>query len=146
MGTFASVTWQTDDEVTSQKLGQMAQNDDWLKDNLVRGDHIQLASPDTTSTTCGRPVGLTPLSRMEAFNIRFDSGSHVSSWDITIDLPPVFTAPPICVGTVANNTRLSLTCKVINHCSTSYVRFRIFHVDLNTIQMTGSLNVVAFGY
>lgn len=104
MAVYESLSWQEDDEVTSEKLNKMTQNEQWLKDKMIIGGlHVRITGAGTL-----RPDGYTPgtyhLKTMEHILHKFDSGVPVKTYDFNVEVPNVFKGLPGVLVTLKGAT------------------------------------------
>lgn len=99
MGQYATVVWSEGDEVTSIKLEQMAQNEQWLKDNIIVGNMNWIPNA-LGAVTEGREPGVVPATKLEVVEYRYDSQVPVKYYDFTVKYPPVFTQPPVTLFSI----------------------------------------------
>ena len=131
MPTYASVSWQDGDEVTSAKLNQMAQNEQYLKDNIIIGNTTINGS---TSSAL----------KIEAIRMEFDSNTAVQVYNFRVDLPPVFTEPPVIV--FSHNVLLYFTVAHLTESNrTDYCEFYMVENLQNIVRFQGTLNIIAIG-
>jgi hypothetical protein len=69
MAVFTEVTWNADDEVTSEKMQQMAQNDVYLRDQITG------FSSTTTTITTNYQAADTALAAEDTKRIRYTEGN-----------------------------------------------------------------------
>jgi hypothetical protein len=142
MAAFATVTWQEDDEVTSDKLSQMSQNDTWLKDNLILGNFS--APPNALGTIAeGRTATREPITKMEAIAFAFDSQVPVYNHDFDVPLPPVFTAAPIIA--ISYNVENFYSVLHTHSITPNKVHCTISNRDGLTTRIQGVVRIIAVG-
>lgn len=144
MPSYATVVWQPDDEVTSDKLQQMCQNTDWLKDRAILGN-VTFQYGNLGQAPFGRTPGTMQANREDGLYIPFDSQVPVSSWSVDIPYPVGYTVPPICVVTIAQGQGDNLCGVLTQDASTAKAIYRVFKRDGSTVQLRGALNVMLFG-
>jgi hypothetical protein len=131
MPTYASVSWQDGDEVTSAKLNQMAQNEQYLKDNIIIGN---TTINDTTNQAL----------KIEGIRLDFDSQSAVQVYNFRVNLPPVFTEPPVIV--FSHNVLLYFTVVHLTESNrTDYCEFYMAENLQNIVRFQGTMNIIAIG-
>ena len=131
MPTYASVSWQDGDEVTSAKLNQMAQNEQYLKDNIIIGN---TTINDATAQAL----------KIEAIKVPFDSNTNVNVHTFRVNLPPVFTEPPVIVA--SHNVLLYFTIVHVTETNrTDYVEFYMCEKDGGNVRFQGEMNIIAIG-
>ena len=131
MPTYASVSWQDGDEVTSAKLNQMAQNEQYLKDNIIIGN---TTINDATAQAL----------KIEAIKTPFDSNTAVQVYNFRVNLPPVFTEPPVIVA--SHNVLLYFTIVHVTETNrTDYVEFYMCEKDSQIVRFQGEMNIIAIG-
>jgi hypothetical protein len=145
MATYEYVTWQPDDEVTSTKLAQMANNEQWIHDNMLTGSVSYRAGGDGVAPT-GKTPGTHVADTVYGIYQNFNSLVATTSYTIKITYPPIFTEPPVIVATVANgNAASSFVCIITRNSGTDYANVRIFRRDGAAVVISGGLNVMLIG-
>ena len=97
LGQYASVQWEAGDEVTSTKLNQMAENDDWLKDNMLTGE-MRVPIGTLGQVAIGRTRGVTQAKKLTIVTRWIDSQTPVKEIDLGFAIPPGFSQSPICLA------------------------------------------------
>lgn len=145
MAQYATVTWQKGDEVTSQKLQQMASNEDWLKDNVILGN-ISYPQNNLGGVAMGRKNEMVRATRLEAINMVFDSQAPAPFLDLEVPLPPVFTEAPVGVVSIANDEGgHRFGCTWINDNTTDKWILRLWEQHSRSVRISGSLNIILIG-
>lgn len=141
---YQYVNWQPDDEATSTKMKQMADNEQWIHDNIVTGDIIyRTGSPNLQPA--GRTVGSQVAKDIYGIYLPFDSVTPASFYSIDITYPPVFTTPPIIMVTISNAFGDNLAGVVTSDTLTTKATYRVFRRDGAAVQLRGALNVILLG-
>jgi hypothetical protein len=144
MGTYTTVTWSPNDEVTSSKLQQMSDNDTWLKDNALIGRMVFPLNASLNKVAAGRSRGSVVGKRLEVIQYPFDSMTPTKEFEVRVPLQPVFTnAPIILVTPYSVFTRVSV--RILRQGQNKYVDFRISEIDSLSRRLVGELNIMAFG-
>lgn len=143
MAAYTTVSWQKGDEVTSTKLQQMAQNEQWLKDNAIVGNLNYIASA-LGAPPAGRSLGIHTATRLEAIRVDYDSQVPVSGFIVKVNLPPVFTEPPI-IASSHSTIDFYTNCMLYVADRTDYCEFHISHRDGQTVHLRGQLHIICMG-
>lgn len=141
---FLATTWAPNDEVTSEKLSQMSDNDDWLKDNALTGVIYYMGDEDGDAPF-GRTIGSTTAHQLLGIRVDFDStiAGAATSYTFKINLPPIFTEAPIithsmnCFGFCAS--------QLVTGDRTDYCEILIYSVDGASMLFIGKLNLILMG-
>lgn len=169
--TYTPVGWQADDEITYQKLQQMSDNIQFLKDNYMSGKHRNLraipnVSSDNTAINAG-PLGTTerleltvPCTKIwaacEAFNIGLAAGGFNAIhywvyWDAG-----TFTRPPVAVASMLNSNpndggnvddiqRRTVAC-VLDDRFADHTVFILTGIEPNNVYWNGRIHAIMVGY
>lgn len=144
MADFAKVTWQKWDEATTTKLGQMAQNEDWLKDNLTV-QKVVYALGDGGLMPPYRSPGTYNMTKAYAMYVPFDSLIPVAAVDVTIRYPETFTQLPVVVVSNSNGNGYEIAGTTYRITATEAMH-RIYHRDGKGLRFTGALHVWLCGF
>lgn len=129
MAAYATVTWQAGDEVVSQRMQQMANNEQYLYDKLITGD-IEYRPSALGNAPAGHNAGIIEAKRIGAMRIDFDSQVPVPQHLVHIDITNLaFTEPPVI--SMAYNV---LNCFAV--CQLS-IADRIDYIELLLAERTG---------
>lgn len=143
MAVFQTVSWSAGDEVTVQKMQQMSDNDQYLKDNMVIARNV-FTQNSAGKVANGRVRGTNLAKRIESIAIVFDSGSARKECDVRIPLHPVFTKPPL-VFVTPYVPFYKVSCRILRVSGTKYVDVRVSTIDNSSQRMQGELNLLAVG-
>lgn len=143
MAVYQTMSWSPGDEVTSQKMQQMADNDQYLKDSMVLVRNV-FTQNSAGKVANGRVRGTNPASRIESIAIVFDAGSAKKEYDVRIPLPPVFTKPPL-VFVTPYVPFYKVSCRILRVGGVKYVDVRVSTIDNSSVRMSGELNLLAVG-
>lgn len=141
MGQYSTTTWEEGDEVTSQKLEQMAQNEQYLKDNLLLTNVNILPNPNGVST---RAQGIFSATKMEVIEMDYDSQVPVKYHNFTVTFPPVFSQPPVIFYSNYDQDENTVVRIYIKSGATSCV-FRVWNTDGLTHRHHGHITVLLVG-
>lgn len=95
MAAYETVSWQPGDEVTSQKLQQMASNDTYLHGTKVQGD-IEYQLSNVGKAPAGREAGIDQAKRVCAVRVDFDTQVAVDHHQLVVPIQNLgFTKPPV---------------------------------------------------
>lgn len=144
MGTYSKVDWQANDEVTSEKLQQMSDNIEWVKDNYLKGRMLFSQNIGLGKVAGGRTRGTKTATRIEAYQYPFDSLQAMSEFEVKMPLHPVFSEPPIVIANAASIFQ-RLTLRVFVYGNTSWIKFRIMEIDGRSRRMQGEINALLIG-
>src|ERR1044072_8775335 len=128
MAVYTTVQWSAGDEVTSEKLNAMAQNEQYLKDNAIVGQ-IQYLAGAHGEVPFSRPTGQTiTATKMCGLYVPFSSeGVSVAYWEVFVNYPTnFFSFPPIITATLAQGQRVPMTIVCFQDFSTSTAGFEIY--------------------
>jgi len=142
MGQYTTVTWQAGDEVTSTKLQQMCSNTEWLKDNIVLGNLNYIRNGDGNPPN-GREAGIEPIKRIEALAVKFDSDIPKLYHDFGINIPSVFTEPPLIIPALWNWQNDIIN--VIDGTRPTRATFRVQDIHGRTVRHQGEMHVLFIG-
>lgn len=131
MPTYSTANWQDGDEVTSTKLQQMAQNEQYLKDISIVGETVI-------------NNGISTVSKMEGIRLDFDSSAAVQVYILRVDLPAVFTEPPVIVFSHNVSTYFTIV-QLTESNRTDYCEFYMAEKDSQIVRFQGTLNIIAIG-
>lgn len=142
---YQYVMWQPDDEAVSSKMKQMADNEQWIYDNMITGNITYLQNG--TITPDGRTVGTEQAEKVHGFYIQFNSGTPVTFLEVDISYAAAnFTFGPIITCTVASGPGAPLFAVIKTDVSTTKAVVRIMHrTDGLSTVMVGRLNVICLG-
>lgn len=144
MAQYATVNWQPGDEVTSLRLEQMAQNEEWLHDNALIGV-INYQPSALGQPPSGRAPGLKVAKRVCAVRIDFDSQVPVSVHIVRIDLTNLgFTEAPV----VAISYNVENNFCVAHHAigdRNDYCEIFFSQRDALIVQIKGTLDLILVG-
>lgn len=143
MAQYATVNWSDGDEVTSQKLNQMAQNEQWVKDNLIIGNANYVPNPQGKMVP-GRSKGITSVTKMEIVEVVYDSQVPVKYWDLTVNFPPVFTEQPTVFYSHLD-TDEDAVVRMTLQTGTKSAKFRVWNTDGLSKRKHGYLNLLLLG-
>jgi hypothetical protein len=143
MATYQSVSWQPGDELTSVKMQQMAQNDEWLKDNLIIGN-VNFPRNGAGQVAAGRTAGAFKAKRVEGIAYKFDSSINRRWYDFRVNFPSVYTKPPIIIHSVYSPFK-ELTSRVISGGKTNYAVFRVWDTGHRSLRLDGELDIILIG-
>lgn len=144
MGAYATVNWQTGDEVTSQRLQQMAANEQYLYDKIILGD-IEYRPSALGVAPAGREPGIVEAKRIGAMRIDFDSQVPVSVHYVHVDITNLaFTEPPV-VTLAYNVENYFSVCHLSIADRTDYVELQFASRDGLVVQLKGSLHLHFLG-
>lgn len=141
---YSYVTWQLDDEVTSTKLQQMSDNDQWIHDNMITGNITYLANG--TITPDGRTVGTEQAEKVHGFYIQFNSEVPVTS--LVVEIPYAaanFTFGPIITFSIASGPGTEMCGVITTDVSPVKSRIKIFRRDGASAVLVGRINVICLG-
>lgn len=141
---FQKVSWSRGDAVTSQKLQQMSNNDEWLKDNALL---TRLVFPQNSAgkVASGRKRGTVSAKRMEVISYPFKSTTAVRELDVRVPFQPVWSAPPIVFPTLFIPFS-KCSVRILRVSGTSYADLRITTVDNASQILGGEVNLLCVGY
>jgi hypothetical protein len=142
MAQYATVVWSEGDEVTSQKLEQMAQNETWIKDNLIVGNANYVTDPN--GATSGRVAGIQTITKMEVVEIAYDSQVPVLFYDFTVVFPPVFTEPPVIFISNYDHDEASVL-RVFTKNGTTNCIIRVWNTSYTTHRKRGHASIMLVG-
>jgi hypothetical protein len=141
MAQYTTVVWEEGDEVTSQKLGQMAQNEQYIKDNLIIGNANFV--PNSIGTTT-RAAGIASVTKMEVLEIDYDSQVPAKYYDFTVRFPPVFTQPPVIFFSNYDHDEDTVLRIYTKNGNTSAI-FRVWNTSLLSRRHHGHVTVLLLG-
>lgn len=146
MAQFATVTWTGAAEVTSNKLQQMSNNDEWLKENMILGD-IAFLKNSIGKMGYGREEGIVKPKKIMGVNIFVDSQVPVSYTDVIVRYPVPFTTPPLVFVTPAFGPSMHVFVRVLDVSKSNQCTIRVNYGNTpSTKHLMGELNVLAIGY
>jgi hypothetical protein len=145
---FVQVNWQDDAEVTSEKLQQMATNEQWNNYFMISGQ-ITFAVGNNGAPS-GRAIGIQKASRMEGIYIPFDSLTPTpAGWKVRINYPKVnWIDPPIINVTIANGSADPLFGVLVRDGDSgpsAYAEFMVYSYRGLNQRIRGALNVTLLG-
>lgn len=141
---FQKVQWNRGDAVTSAKLQQMSNNDDWLKDNALL-TRLVFAQNSAGKVAQGRKRGTVAAKRMEVIAFPFDSVTNVREWDVRVPFQPVWSAPPLVFPSLFLPFSKG-SVRILRVGGTSYADLRITTVDNASQRLGGEVNLLCVGY
>lgn len=142
MAQYTTVVWDEGDEVTSQKLEQMAQNETWLKDNLIIGNNNYIAN--ALGQTAGRTTGIASTTKLEVIEVEFDSQVPVVYHDFVVRFPPVFTEPPVVFYSHSDHDENTVVRHFTKGGATS-ATFRVWNTAGTSHRKHGTLGILLLG-
>lgn len=144
---YNTVAWAPDDEMTSQKLQQMCDNDTWLKENALTVGRLEWHKGNEGQLPVGRVVGTYNATTCVGLFYPFDSVTPVQHYDLRVQYPPLFTKPPIIVAMVGNGSpdNLALCVTTTFDSSPDFSMLKIFHRTGNAMRIYGGMNIILFG-
>lgn len=150
MAIFSTISWSPDDEITSSKLQQMADNSQWAHDNIMQtlmlwesGGGIESA---LVTNLRGRTPGTAQATKALMAFCTFDTTVPVLEHEFQVDFPfGFFSVAPICVATCSTGT-LPIYPYISNDNYADHVIIKIRYIDGRTAMMDGVCNVWAVGY
>lgn len=141
---FNQVSWQPDDEVTSDKLQQMADNEQYCYDNQIAG-YLTWRRNTSNANMNGRAEGTEKYQKVYPIQVFFDSGAPAQTYNITVPYPNVFTKPPLLSVTVADGGGKHMLPLILEDHRTDRCIVQLYARDLSSITFVGNIHVVAFG-
>lgn len=143
MASFQYVSWQPDDEAVSSKLKQMADNDQWIHDNIITGELVYRNGADG-STLAGKTPGTQTMKDIVALQIPFNSVTPTSAYYVDVAYPPVFSSIPVALTSIAAPYGIEF-CSVISFGGATKITVKIFRRDGAAVQIAGELQVLFAG-
>lgn len=144
MANFQKVQWSRGDAVTSAKLQQMSNNDEWLKDNAIQG-RLVFAQNAAGKVARGRKRGTVQAKRIEVVAYAFDSVSNVRELDVRVPFQPVWSAPPLVFPSLFIPFNKS-SVRILRVGGTKYADLRITNVDNASGRISGEVQLLCIGY
>lgn len=143
MASYKTVSWQEYDEVTSDKLDQMSQNDTWIKDNMILGDARRVKNGDYSPNPL--EVGVSRISRIDAVVKPFNSQVSTAWMDMDVNIPDGHTNIPIVIHSVGGDVNDGFSSQLIS-LSLQRATFRITQLDHISKVLNGTIHVLFVGY
>jgi hypothetical protein len=143
MAVYTTVSWQPGDEVTSAKLQQMCQNEEWLKDNLIIGNS-NFPANGNGDVASGRQPGIIAINKIEVVSFKYDSTIPRKWYDAQVRYPPTFTEPPITIFSTYSVWN-EPCCWLLDGTRTSRGIFRISDQHGRSVRHQGELNILLIG-
>lgn len=149
MATFSTVVWQPDDEITSAKLQQMADNTQYIHDSSIQSPTVTyVASPSGAAGGMrGRPAAGTTVAATKLVGIfcTYDSTAPLVDMEVIVPIPVGFTFAPIFSVAVATGT-LQEIAYISQDYSPVELRVHLFYRDGVARNFDGALHIMALGY
>lgn len=153
MATYATTSWQEDDEIYYQTLQQMSDNDTWLKENATFGT-ITYYNAGPVTNTSGAVVdnpwhpaqtGIV-APKMYAISLPFDSMSVQPAHHVWVYWPTAFTKIPVVTVTITAYGDVSphAQCRIVEQ-GTERIIVNVHDTLMNSNRFKGVLNVIAVG-
>lgn len=143
--TFQYVNWQPDDEVTSAKLKQMADNEQQVYDDMITGD-VKVALGINNLVPDVRQVGTTKAKKIEGILVKFDSLVPTARHTVYVPFNNIFTTGPLVVYSIRSQAGKDLVGQMIAANSTEKMTLQVFRRDLAAVHMQGEIHAIAIGY
>lgn len=143
--TYSYVNWQPDDEVTSAKLKQMADNEQQVYDDMITGD-VKIALGINNLAPDVRKVGTTKAKKIEGILVKFDSLVPTSRHTVYVPYNNIFTEAPLVVFSIRSQAGKDIIGQMNSAGSTEKMTLQVFRRDLSAVHMTGEIHAIAIGY
>lgn len=143
MGQYATVTWSPGDEAVGQKFQQMAQNEEWLKENIIIGN-LNFMANDIGELPDGRSPGAVSATKLEVVQYRFNSQVAVSEYEFRVNFPPSFTQPPVVLFSNQDLDDKSVI-RMVSQTGTEYANFKVWHTDGLSKLFVGMISIALIG-
>lgn len=144
MANFQKVEWNRGDAVTSAKLQQMSNNDEWLKNNAIQG-RLVFSANSAGKVSRGRTRGTVTAKRIESITLPFDSVTSVREYDVRVPFQPVFSAPPL-VFPALYCPFYKVSARILRIGGNKYADLRITTVDNSSARLQGEVHLLCIGY
>lgn len=143
MAQYTTVTWSPGDGAVGEKFAQMAQNEEWLKENIILGN-VNYFPNALGEIPDGRQNGAERAVKLEGVGFRYNSQTPTTEYRFTVPFPPVFTKPPLVVASNWDTTDATFI-RQVSQKGTESADFKVKQHDGLSRIMNGYIFLILMG-